>query len=78
MVKRPAYTRLKQWLDKPQCTGSSPVGTTNMEYRKTNREKSKTAKKEFFWCRCDLNHVSQTNKCKVCNRRVNRSKLKNY
>jgi hypothetical protein len=49
-----------------------------MEYQKTNREKAKTAKKEFFWCRCDLNHVSQTNKCKVCNHRVNRSKLKNY
>lgn len=29
MVKRPAYTRLKQWLDKPQCVGSTPTGTTN-------------------------------------------------
>lgn len=45
MVKRPAYTRLKQWLDKPQCTGSSPVGTTKkMEI--TNMEQTQTSKQE--------------------------------
>jgi hypothetical protein len=47
-----------------------------MEYVKTNREKSKTAKTGKFWCGgCDGNHVSQNNKCGVCGTRENRKKL---
>jgi len=29
MVKKRAYTSSKQWLDKPQCGGSSPPRGTN-------------------------------------------------
>jgi hypothetical protein len=49
-----------------------------MEYSKTNREKSLTAKKEKFWCRCDSNHIGQYGKCAVCGRINYKRKLKKY
>lgn len=36
------------------------------EYKKTNREKSKSTNKKKFWCRCDLNLIGQFGKCSVC------------
>ena len=48
------------------------------DYSKTNREKSLTAKKEYFWCRCDLAHIGQYGKCRVCGRRCEKRKLKKY
>jgi len=49
-----------------------------MEYTKNNREKKLTAKKEKFWCRCDLAHIGQYGKCPVCGRKSEKRKLKNY
>jgi len=47
-------------------------------YKKTNREKSKTAKRTKFWCRCDRNLVGQTGKCGYCGKKSEKKKLKNY
>lgn len=54
-----------------------------MKYTKTNREKSKTAKRIKFWCSgCDQEMAETTGKCSNCgyihNRDYNKSKLKKF
>lgn len=36
----------------------------------TNRHKKRMPKKRLFYCYCDLNVVSEGQKCEVCKRRV--------
>ena len=45
-------------------------------YKESNREKSMRAKKELFWCVCDLNHIGQFGKCEVCGRKSSKKKKK--
>lgn len=45
-------------------------------YEKSNREKSRTAKRTKFWCAgCDAQLVSTRGKCPRCGHRENRKKI---
>jgi predicted RNA-binding protein with PUA domain len=47
------------------------------DYTPKNREKSRTAKKAWFWCgSCDCQLVSQSEKCLNCGKRENRKKIR--
>ena len=48
-----------------------------IEYVKTNREKSMTAKLSLHWCEsCDCALVGQSGKCPVCGNYANKKKRK--
>jgi hypothetical protein len=60
--------------------GNSDINVTSItatEYTPTNREKSKTANRGFFWCGgCDRQIVSETGKCPVCGNRKYPKKIR--
>jgi len=46
------------------------------EYKESNREKSRQAKRCLSLCGCDRRKVSLTEKCLLCGRQLTRKKLK--
>ena len=68
---RPVLSRTRH------AVGSSPtVAIMEEEKYLTNRDKKLAPKGGLFWCRCDLTHVANYQKCSVCGRRMGRRRFK--